>query len=233
MTPQTPDPPPAERGKLLWKVDAREWAKDVAQVAVFLGVAKVLAVARVDPQVTWVLLSASPASIVATVAVISVALAVLLVAIAFVARDATHRVYLRAGPASRVLMVSGIVIAALGVGGLVLDGVLRLFVSALALGIVWGVHRIQVARERDDRTDRFLIGLAVAFFLFALVRIAWAGLEEPWMPREVLRLDSGDELDGYVVEDSGRWMTLLTHEGRDVVVVEVDAVQERVPWAEP
>ena len=49
----------------------------------------------------------------------------------------------------------------------------------------------------------------------------------PWHVREVLVIDDESDIDGYVLEDEGRWMTVMLNDTRELVRVEVMAVTER------
>lgn len=209
----------------------RSWSPSAWEIGVFtliLGGLKVLVVAGFDHATAVALVSAvGPAD-----AFVSLVLKLGPFALAFVppAIYLVHR------------HVSGLV--NLGPANTILGGILSLGAAALlltempyrywmsVLGGALGALVFIVAEQWFARRGRVRVGGVdprnYLWILVAVYGVSFTLLDsEPWMPAEVLTGQEGRPFAGYVVEDSGRWMTVLGASSRTLYAIEVDEVVER------
>lgn len=82
-------------------------------------------------------------------------------------------------------------------------------------------------------------GVAVGYFGLALVFIGWS-FTRPLLPKETVWIEgaNGDiPIQGYVIEDSGRWMKVMLND-RSIIQLEIDRIKYRdsgfkdVPYVE-
>ena len=117
---------------------------------------------------------------------------------------------------------------------LAIVGTILLFVGhwTFPLGVI--AMAIQI-RELDDRESavRWLARVSTRFVAFVTIvfsagfLLAFLTSPDVWLPQERLQLSGGGIVFGYVLEEDGRWVSILEEDDRELLFVEQDGVESR------
>lgn len=114
-----------------------------------------------------------------------------------------------------VAVVSGLVMVLTYVAVWIIPSVVAPFAGG------WLRKRHEKAGTHPGTSWRVVVTVA------ALILMTQVLTRDVWLPRENLRLSDGDQGVFYVIEDEGRWVTVLSSETRNVQSVEESDIVER------